>query len=534
MIKASGQTSEAERLSTDTRLVSAPSAKACQRGAASTTISAERARLPTWPWVICGAGILALPAVLNGQAFLYFDSAAYMTLPRSLVALLGDPGAGAIPALSEESLGVGAEPHRGRALAYRLVGWTARSTGLGLWPLVAAQAVVVAMVLAMLWRVGTGRALDLGWLVLVAVLGLTTPLGLFVGMVMPDVFSGLLIVAAGLMVLCWSRLGFGERWFLGLLATWAMMVHTSHVALGAVLLVALTIAAFLGMAVAWRGLGVLALGLLGTLAVEVGIGFATVQLSESPLLTRPHVTANLVDRGPGTDFLRRACPNAGFVLCDYLDRLPMPWIDFLFSRNPETGLYQVISSEARAALAAEHGRFAFAVLADDPLRFAGFTFHATFAQLVDLRSADAVISPSALANMDDRLMPADQLERLRNTPLIRNFDWLLAVLDTVTYVSMFAALAVLIAVPLSRQRMPSASPASALVLVLLFGLLANAAICGVLAGVYGRFQGRIVWLLPMAAALFVPLLLQRMRRPTTTLSSSTLRSFPKNPPEDAA
>jgi len=37
--------------------------------------------------------------------------------------------------------------------------------------------------------------------------------------------------------------------------------------------------------------------------------------------------------------------------------------------------------------------------------------------------------------------------------------------------------------------------------ILLLGLFLNALICGVLASPYGRFQARIIWLLPVLAAL---------------------------------
>src|SRR5690606_14683464 len=41
-----------------------------------------------------------------------------------------------------------------------------------------------------------------------------------------------------------------------------------------------------------------------------------------PPIHLPFVTAHLVDLGPGTDHARSACPQAGYALCAYLDRLP--------------------------------------------------------------------------------------------------------------------------------------------------------------------------------------------------------------------
>lgn len=490
--------------------------------------AAPHAAAPLWPWVMAGAGCVLLPALLNGMPFVYYDTVAYVTWPQRLpgpgVADLPAPAAPPQTAVAGVAVAEAATEHyRGRAPTYRLVGWGTQALGLGLWLLVAAQALAVSATLALLWRTAAPQIGGAVWLAGLALLALLTPLGLFAGLVMPDILSGLLILAAGLMSLGWARLTPGARWFLGLLAGYAMMVHLSHAALGLALLIGLGVLALArwrlaGLAVARPGLGVLALGLGAALAAEVAVNAVHARLTDRPLLTRPHVTANLVDRGPGTAFLRRACPEAGFALCAHVERLPMHWIDFLFDQNPATGLFAAVPSDERRALSAEHGRFVLAVLADDPVAVVRFALAALGEQLVRFRAGDATIAPHSLDEVARRLPPA--LGRpLPEAPIMHHHAAVMRALDATTLALVVLSLGLLLAAGLRRrlpppaagpEQVPQRAPepaalARAMVPVILAGLLANAAICGILAAPYDRFQARLIWLLPLAALLVLSL-----------------------------
>ena len=61
--------------------------------------------------------------------------------------------------------------------------------------------------------------------------------------------------------------------------------------------------------------------------------------------------------GPGTAYLQQSCPESGFVLCDYKDRLPIDWRDFLFDESPEKGVFGAVPVETQLALADEQVAF---------------------------------------------------------------------------------------------------------------------------------------------------------------------------------
>lgn len=521
------------------------------------------ARRPLWPWVLAGSGCLMVPALLNGMPFVYYDSVAYVTLPDGVLPRLqggsaaptlpaGEAGAEAASAAAEVGAGAAVaeaapEHVRGRSPVYRLAGWGVQWLGLGLWPLIAAQALAVSTVLGLLWRVALPRLSGWLWLAGLAILTLLTPLGLFTGLVMPDIFAGLLVVATGLLALGWPWLTPGQRWFLGLLAGFAMTVHLSHAAVALLLLCALGLAGLVhrglrqrrrgaaavvrpdrpcaAVKVAPAGLAVLVLGLAAALAVEAAVVAAHARLSDRPLLTRPHVTANLVDRGPGTAYLQRACPEAGFVLCDHLDRLPIFWIAFLFETDPEHGMFAALGPAERQALSAEHGRFVRAVIADDPGDFLRFAVGALGAQLVRFGAADAVIGVHSIVDIA-ALLPPQLGHALADSGVMRHHDAVMSGLDAATLGLVALSLAVLLTAGL-RHHLPAGGPAASsdfhangpsaslakaaalpgpvvgLVWVILAGIVANAAVCGILAAPYDRFQARVIWLLPLAALMLL-------------------------------
>jgi hypothetical protein len=76
-----------------------------------------------------------------------------------------------------------------------------------------------------------------------------------------------------------------------------------------------------------------------------------------------------------------------------------------------------------------------------------------------------------------------------------------------------AALLLWASLPSDRGRMEVARRLNIVVAVTVAGVLANAVICGVLASPYGRFQARVVWLLPLLVFLTVAVRLRRAAKP---------------------
>ncbi|HYZ21812.1 MAG TPA: hypothetical protein VE690_06600, partial [Rhodopila sp.] len=114
------------------------------------------------------------------------------------------------------------------------------------WPVIAAQALLAAWILWLVWRVLAPTRGPSGFLALIAFLTVGTWLPWLVSELMPDLFTPLLVLALCLLAWTPDALSRTERWTLVFLATFFIATQQSSVPLsvGIVLLV--------GAAQAWR------------------------------------------------------------------------------------------------------------------------------------------------------------------------------------------------------------------------------------------------------------------------------------------
>jgi len=205
-----------------------------------------------------------------------------------------------------------------------------------LWLVVVIQSLIAAHLLRLVLRVVFGLTSPL------AVLGVTVPLCMlstlpwFTGFIMPDIFTGVLILALFLLVFCSSQLGLGENIYLVALVVVAVTVHFSHIplALGLLLLalilkVTMRKPSFLQTPSLWRGTIAVAVALL--LLVANGYrsyGILTISPSGYAFLL-----ARLVADGPAVRYLRTHCPEEHYALCAYLDQMPKDSDAFLWPVN---------------------------------------------------------------------------------------------------------------------------------------------------------------------------------------------------------
>src|SRR5262249_34961132 len=152
------------------------------------------------------------------------------------------------------------------------------------------------------------------------------------GQLMPDVFTGLVIL--GLFALAFgrdrlSRLEYGAVWALTALA---IAVHLSHVPLALAILAATPLVAWLARqarALGWRSISAAAGALAAAAAVIFALnvvytGFASLTPYGSIFLL-----ARFVEDEPAVFYLRGHCADGRFRLCRHLDELPMELTEFL-------------------------------------------------------------------------------------------------------------------------------------------------------------------------------------------------------------
>jgi hypothetical protein len=98
-------------------------------------------------------------------------------------------------------------------------------------------------------------------------------------------------------------------------------------------------------------------------------------------------------------------------------------------------------------------------------------------------------------------LPPGEYRRMSDTLSARQ-AWPLRQLEGIVYATAIGALIVMATGILALRRRPA--PSSDVVLfsvIVVVGLLLNAMICGGIAIVHDRYQGRVIWLLPLIAAL---------------------------------
>lgn len=448
---------------------------------------------------LLGGGILMLPTVLNGAPFLYFDSAAYIWYPHQI--------AHAALRLVTGGSGDVMEISAGRSLYYGLPTYLATKLSLG-WALVWAQATTLGWLIALSCRsflpAGWPRAAILSSIVLAAL----TPAGFFVGLLMPDIWAAALIIALALLFAARPGLSRAERRGLWAIIAFAALAHSSHLALLLSLTALLAVVRLLprlrphlpGTSLAALA-GAILLAIAGQI-VATGLTTRATGTAPQPL---PHFTAHLVDLGPGSRLIAETCPASGYALCAYADRLPLDWISFMFRDDLATGVFRPAPPEVKRALVAEQGRFLGDVVAAYPLATLGGLALDGLAQLVTLSIEDVPKRPERAVFLADNFPP--DLVALTQSSLLYTHPGLRHLVTALTYagstVALLALLAFLPQSPLPAALRPALPPALlTFAALLLLGIVLNALICGILASPYGRFQARVVWLLPFAALLF--------------------------------
>ncbi|MEZ0314148.1 MAG: hypothetical protein ACAI38_20440, partial [Myxococcota bacterium] len=179
--------------------------------------------------------------------------------------------------------------------------------------LVAAAAVELALArlfaLSPVWR-----------LLLLALLAAVTSLPWFASFLMPDLYAGLLVLAALLLACGWSRLRPDERVAVAVLYVAALTFHTSQLLLGILLTPLSALMPGTWSERRWR---LLRLGLPATIAVALLVTLGWLGYGEPTLTPRspPFLLARVWEDGPARAYLARSCPEAGWAICAQLGRL---------------------------------------------------------------------------------------------------------------------------------------------------------------------------------------------------------------------
>ncbi|MEY4712953.1 MAG: hypothetical protein RIS88_2403 [Pseudomonadota bacterium] len=462
--------------------------------------------------VAAAALMLCLPALWNRLPFFYPDTPTYLRGAGMVVDPLAarispQAGNGQVPdaATPQASRGLTSLDDKvvlaGRSVYYGGLLDAGQRAG-SLWLAVAAQALCVASVLHLL-MVRLWRLRPAAFLGTTAVLALATPLAVYTGLLMPDVFAGLAVLSPATLSVYWRQLAWPERSLLAGVLLFGLLAHASHVAVAAVLLaLALALRAWNPR---WQGLSAPALSLAGAcvvlaIAAEWAFALGVHKALGHPPLRLPYPSARLIEMGPGTELLRARCPEAGYALCAYRANYPTAWDAFLFSPDPARGTFALADADTKRRIVAQQWRFVGEVIAHDPLGVLRGWLADLGRQLVAFRVDIWSFGPSQLAMYEGRVpastLAAMQASRGFNAPAYNR------ALTAMTYASTVASLLLGLWWALRRRagapaRVPQRLEQVALLTIA--GVVANALVCATAASWLDRFQSRVIWLLPFLA-----------------------------------
>jgi hypothetical protein len=438
------------------------------RGGGSTAVA-------TLASLIAGALLLVWPAFLNRYPLVFSDTAAF--LHQTLGPLV-----------------IWDKPHVYGPLLH-LFHW--RVT---LWGPVLAQGLLLSWLLWLTQRAIRGEATAGLHLLVSAGAALLTTAPFTVALLMPDVFAPAVLLALLLLGFAAPALSRGEAVALGVIAALGIAAHLSHLPVAAsVVGIVLLLRRRLRPTIR------VALPLLGAVALLLGTnlwGHGRATLS-------PHGATFLLARlqadGPAAEVIRERCPASGWYLCAFADRLPMDSDDFLWL--PDSPMNRAPDGTQRflggATLSPEAREIVAETLRSRPFQVAWAMTRNTLRQLVTATAGDtldgglaASIRPRIaegfpareLAAFDGALQPRGLLPAAV-APLLLPHGPVLV---------LGAGLALL---AWWRAARDGDLRRLGLVVGLLVGVSANAFATGALSKPHLRYEARILWLMPIVAAL---------------------------------
>ena len=446
--------------------------------------------------------LLTWPLAINGSPFFAGDSASYLrggtfgfhtglqaldqwwnALGASPVASgAGDPKT-VVAAAVAESGGV-------RSIIYSITTYLLRWPGQSLIALAIVQAATTALGIGILRSKLAPRAGFRSSLAASCAIALLTTAPWYAAYAMPDIFAGVAIVGAAVLTLYLDRIGPATRVSLVLLIAYCIAVHGTHLPLAFVVLLAGAVASLLvqrprrGDAAA-EGLWIISPVVLAVAALLATSYLAFGEVSLAPK-RYPIQLARSVADGPGAWHLRDHCATERYAICEiYGSNPPRRSGEFLWAEN---GVRYRATPEQMERIRAEESLIVRRAVMEYPVE--QFRLSATHIarQLIMFGPDDLEFGQRLVGRGDPAL-----------TQISTNRLGLIAVGEVVVYLSF--ALSILLLLALRRQLRPLEI---AVIAVVGIGLLANAAICGILSGVTDRYQGRVVWLLP-AVAIFITL-----------------------------
>jgi len=426
--------------------------------------------------------MLASPALWNGYPLAYYDSVDYVLMPFNWDMPIYRTGAYGVFA------GIGRLGH-------------------SLWAVVLLQSLIVAYVLYEACRRFAPEASLRALVLLTAALALLSGLPWVTSQIIPDAFTGAVVLGALVLAFPDGSLSMPRQIALMCVLAVAGACHSSHLALQGGIILCLLAVRFL----ASKGWPLLAPKLRASvLVLAAAIGLATGSnwlMTGRAFLVQPSAALTLgllVQDGLAKRYLDEVCRSPGLYkprLCMARNRLPPTANDFLWHDADfwRLGGWTGSADEAR--------RIVFGCLHDFPLSYAWTSLKLTFQQLGMVETGDGLTPMEFFIGHAIRGYYAPEVPPFSHAEQQAGIDFtLINEIQVPVQLAGFVALFPLIWLAYRRRDKTSTT----LLALVLLALIGNAFVCGALSNPNDRYQSRIEWLALAAAGLGAV----RLLRPT--------------------
>ena len=476
--------------------------------------------------MILGTLLLMSTAFAAGRPSVFFDTDGYYLMGENVAqivkrlpaALMGDHKALTTPVSDDDQIDITIMGARSPVYGFFFF-VLERLTNL--WGVAAAQALICAWTVYLLWKASAPRAAEWTYLALMAGLAAGSTLPFFATFIMPDVFAGVAAVGFVLLTAFADRLSRLEKAGVFAVLAFAYVVHTSHM-LTAIAMIAPAVLVLLALkaprAQVFVGVGLCIAAMAVSVAASQVYAKAFEMRTGHALKRPPFLMARVLADGPGRVYLRKVCkgPDNPYVLCRAVGAPLTRSDDILWEESPLLGAFNALKSpDLQLKMEAEEGAFVKAAILSDPWGQFTASMGNWIDQFTRISSHDPLRDPRQfLANeywKTTRLV--DLIPNPRDCkplgpgckpPFDMAFVKHLHEL-VIGLCALFMAWRLTrpdILADLRDRETPWSRPSIPLIgagLILLGMVVVNAGVCGVLSGAFSRYQARIVWLAPAMA-----------------------------------
>ena len=389
----------------------------------------------------------------------------------------------------------------GRSIFYGVVLYLSHLAG-SLWIIVLLQSLLAASCIVLTadaisraagTRIPPSSLVFIGMVVIAA-----TPMAFFAGYLMPDIFGGFALLATANILFLWRNLARAERIFWITVLAYSLLVHSVNLMMVGGLTVASIAFAW------WRRIDVNKYqlgGLVACLAVALvgqsAFGLAVKSMTGAAPVRPPFVAMRLIDDGPGYRYLETHCSTERYIYCRVLGQSEPRSDVLLWSKDKRNSLFRGLSPDEQRLSAAQQSEFLKAVLADRPAEVIGNAIGNTVSQAMQLDLNGFNYSRENRGRFRETI-PTELFEPLSQTRAYRNImpTRPTEILSALTTILSILLLCLFVA---SARSDEGINRLRAYCLCVLAGIALNAAICGALSGPKGRYEMRVIWILPLIA-----------------------------------